>query len=124
MRKIQSKSAPVKDPAAEGAKHTEVAAFKEVLEKIFAELQEIKENSVLSVKKMMTVDDLIKYTGYSRASIQQMMTRREIPFYKPEGRRAFFDRDEILEWMRRNKKEDVERITREQLLNDYINGLR
>lgn len=76
MRKIQSKSAPVKDPAAEGAKHTEVAAFKEVLEKIFAELQEIKENSVLSVKKMMTVDDLIKYTGYSRASIQQMMTRR------------------------------------------------
>lgn len=124
MKSRQIKPSPDKKTAADSVNHTEIAAFREVLEKIFAELQEIKENSVLATKKMMTVDDLIKYTGYSRASIQVMMSRREIPFYKPEGRRAFFDRDEILEWMRRNKKEDVERITRDQMLADYVNGLR
>ena len=46
-------------------------------------------------KNILTVDDLIDYTGYSQKQIYKLTSTRAIPHYKPNGRKLFFKRNEV-----------------------------
>jgi len=50
-------------------------------------------------KNILTVDDLIDYTGYSQKQIYKLTSTRVIPHYKPNGRKLFFKRNEIDAWI-------------------------
>ena len=68
---------------------------------ILAALDEVKRNTLLAAKKVLNVDDVVTLTGMTKAYIYTLTSRREIPFYKPNGRLIFFNRDEIEAWMMR-----------------------
>lgn len=51
----------------------------------------------------MSVAELGGYTDLSKSTIYKLTSRREIPFYKPTGRKIFFKRDEIDAWLLRNR---------------------
>ena len=50
-------------------------------------------------KNILTVDDLIDYTGYSQKQIYKFTSTRAIPHYKPNGRKLFFKRNEVDNWI-------------------------
>ena len=50
-------------------------------------------------KNILTVDDLIDYTGYSQKQIYKLTSTRAIPHYKPNGRKLFFKRNEVDNWI-------------------------
>jgi predicted DNA-binding transcriptional regulator AlpA len=56
--------------------------------------------------KHLKTDDLVRLTGYSRASIARMARRLEIPgTCAPDGVHfAFEDGDELRQWIEQNKK--------------------
>lgn len=54
-------------------------------------------------KNHMSVAELGGYTDLSKSTIYKLTSRREIPFYKPTGRKIFFKRDEIDAWLLRNR---------------------
>lgn len=70
---------------------------------ILAALDEVKRNTLLAAKKVLNVDDVVTLTGMTKAYIYTLTSKREIPFYKPNGRLIFFNRDEIEAWMMRGK---------------------
>ena len=70
---------------------------------ILAALDEVKRNTLLAAKKVLNVDDVVTLTGMTKAYIYTLTSRREIPFYNPNGRLIFFNRDEIEAWMMRGK---------------------
>lgn len=49
-------------------------------------------------KRIWTIDDVSKVTGFSKGTIYNKTSRREIP-YKKRGSRLFFIPDEILDWI-------------------------
>lgn len=55
-------------------------------------------NSLLFNKRIWTIEDASKVTGFSKGTIYNKTSRREIP-YKKRGGRLFFIPDEILDWI-------------------------
>ena len=54
--------------------------------------------------EIMGINDVIKLTGYSKATIYKFTHQRLIPFHRPAhgGRRLVFIRQEIEDWMKEN----------------------
>lgn len=71
----------------------------EVLEERLKKL----ENSLYITKEMLTTTELAEYLGVSQSQIYKLTMNMEIPHYKPKGKTIYFDRKEIVRWMRSNQ---------------------
>ena len=54
---------------------------------------------MITSKNILTVDEVINYTGFSQKQIYKLTSTRAIPHYKPRGRKLFFKKDEIDKWI-------------------------
>ncbi|HDZ9251674.1 TPA: helix-turn-helix domain-containing protein [Vibrio cholerae] len=55
-------------------------------------------------KEVMTVNECAQYTGLSVSYLYKLTHRKLIPFFKPMGKRLYFKRTEIDQWLLRNKQ--------------------
>lgn len=56
------------------------------------------------LKPILTFEEACKYAGLSKSYMYQHTSAGNIPFYKPEGRKIYFKRIELEEWMLRNRQ--------------------
>ena len=61
-------------------------------------------------KNILTVDDLIDYTDFSQKQIYKLTSTRAIPHYKPSGRKLFFKKNEIDEWITRGRIDSLDEL--------------
>ena len=71
-------------------------------ERILAELQSLKQLTLLSAKSVLNLEDASFLTGLSKSRLYKLTSNRQIPHYK-RGRCVFFDKSELEGWMRENK---------------------
>lgn len=57
----------------------------------------------LEQKEVLTLTEVSQFTGLSKSHIYRLCSTRGIPFYKPFGKVNFFDRNEIIQWLKQNK---------------------
>ena len=70
------------------------------MNEVLKELRELKELTLLGVKKALTVKDVATLTGLSKAYIYKLVMKREIPFYKSGGGKiTYFNADDVQKWM-------------------------
>jgi len=62
------------------------------------------ENMLLSQKTVLSFDETAVYTGLSKSHLYKLTSTGGIPCYKPTGKKLYFDKEELDEWMLRNKK--------------------
>lgn len=62
------------------------------------------ENLLLSQKKVLNFDEVSEYTGLSKSHLYKLTSAGGIPCYKPTGKKIYFEKSEIDEWLLRNKK--------------------
>ena len=67
------------------------------------ELKEIKD-LLLSKKRVFTLDEVCKYTGYKKSYIYQLTSKNKVPYSRPSGGAIFFDREDIDNWLLQNKQ--------------------
>jgi len=72
-------------------------------EKLLAELALIKAYILLSAKNVLNIDDMVILTGLSKQHIYKLTYARKIPYYKPNGKLLYFNRNEIEAWMQQNR---------------------
>jgi excisionase family DNA binding protein len=56
----------------------------------------------------MTVEEAAAFLHLSKQTIYRLTSRSEIPHYK-QGKRVYFVRGELSEWIQRNRVREVER---------------
>ena len=66
-------------------------------EDIIARLDKLEKLTLLSAKKVLTIEDVSALTGLSKARIYTLCSNKEIPYYK-QGK-LYFKRDEVEDWM-------------------------
>ena len=66
-------------------------------------------------KNILTVDDLIDYTGYSQKQIYKLTSTRAIPHYKPNGRKLFFKRNEVDAWITKGRVKTMNELNDEEI---------
>ena len=64
--------------------------------------------ALLGIKNVLTLDDLVLYTGYARETLKSLTSRGNIPSYKPaftrgnkglNNAKSFYKKAEIDEWL-------------------------
>ena len=62
------------------------------------------ENMLLSQKTVLNFDEASVYTGLSKSHLYKLTSTGGVPCYKPTGKKLYFNKEELDEWMLRNKK--------------------
>ena len=62
-------------------------------------------------KKMLTFDEACNYTGIKPSYMHKLTAARRIPFYKPTGKKIYFDKEELEEWLRGNRVKTMDEIS-------------
>lgn len=57
-----------------------------------------------NVSKLLTVKELGEQLSLSRSTIYRLRKNSDFPFYEV-GTRVLFDPDEVMEWIKKNKKQ-------------------
>ncbi len=68
-------------------------------------IEELLELLILSTKKVYTIDDVAKVTGFKKSYIYRLISDGELESYKPTNGQSFIDREDLEVWMLTNKQE-------------------
>ena len=74
--------------------------------------------SVIEGKKMLTLEEAVKYTGFSKSYMYKLTHQRRIPYYKPNGKLIMFYLEELEEWLMQNRIITMEEIKRKA--SEYV----
>ena len=89
------------------------------IEKAISNLK--RENAIVTESKPMNLKEVVAYMGTSTSAIYKLTSTSEIPHYKL-GKKLYFKKEEIDEWMYANKVKTRQDIENEA--NEYISRKR
>lgn len=67
------------------------------------ELQEIKKLLSVQTDKPLNFDEACKYLNISKSYLYKKTCRKEIPYFKPNGKLIYFSKVELDSWIFRNR---------------------
>ena len=91
-------------------------------------LQESPSYLTSEKSETLTIEEVSVLTGYKKATLYKLTHERKIPFHKPAhgGRRTFFKRAEINQWLESNHfetyEESFENVKGKKVLNSKLNS--
>ena len=71
----------------------------EELQKRMDAVEDILDNT----KEVLSVEEAARFMDIARSSLYKMTSDRSIPFYRPNGKMIYFEKADILEWIRKNR---------------------
>lgn len=92
--------------------------FEQTLSFILERLQSLER----SAKTVLNLDDCSAYTGLAKSYLYKLTSMCKIPHYKPHGKRIFFKRTELDEWLLRNPartQQEIELAAEDHLRRYY-----
>ncbi|WP_372745221.1 helix-turn-helix domain-containing protein [Lutibacter sp.] len=81
-------------------------------EEIFQKLEEIN-NNLFFQKTVLSFDEGCRYCSISKSKMYKHTSSNNIPYYKPEGKLIFFKREELDQWLLRNRQSSMDELQRE-----------
>jgi len=86
------------------------------------EIKEIKQlllSQNLLQKEFLNVEEATLYLQLSKSCLFKMTSKKEIPFYKPGGKKIYFKKSELQEWIFNNKVDSASDLQNE--VEYYLN---
>ena len=75
---------------------------------------------VATQPKPLTLKEAAEFLDFSRSYLYRLTSQGRIPCYKPEGTRVYFDRAELVDWLKRNRNRTQEE-TEEKAASYIVN---
>ena len=79
----------------------------EELQKRMEAVEDILDNA----KEVLTVEEASRFMDIARSSLYKMTSDRSIPFYRPNGKMIYFEKSDILAWIRQNRVVAIKKTT-------------
>lgn len=86
------------------------------LEKIQADILELK----LLKKDVLSFKEACEYLQLSSSTLYKLTSTNQVPHFCPTGKKLYFKRVELEEWLMRNRKNEINRSEVERLAADYM----
>lgn len=74
-------------------------------------LDSIERYAMLGSKNILTVDEAATMLDMKTANIYTLTSQHKIPFYKPNGKKIYFLKDELEKWVLSNRVSTDEEIS-------------
>ena len=75
---------------------------------VFDKLTAIESLLVATQPKPLTLKEAAEFLDFSRSYLYRLTSQGRVPCYKPEGKRVYFDRAELVDWLKRNRNRTQE----------------
>ena len=75
---------------------------------------------VATQPKPLTLKEAAEFLDFSRSYLYRLTSQGRVPCYKPEGKRVYFDRAELVNWLKRNRilpQEEIEETAASYIVN-------
>lgn len=79
------------------------------------------ERRLALTKSILTVRELSEYSGITVSQIYKLTHGRKIPFSKPTGKKLYFEKQKIDEWLLQNPVKTADQIE-QQAVNYIVNN--
>ncbi|WP_372772355.1 helix-turn-helix domain-containing protein [Mangrovibacterium sp.] len=80
-----------------------------IFEKLIQLEQKIDEQNLLK-KEVLTFADACKYLDISASHLYKLTSQKKIPHFCPQGKRLYFNRTEIDQWLQSNRQDTSDEI--------------
>ena len=71
------------------------------------------EDILFQGKEVLSLEEAAKFMGIARSSLYKMTHQQAISFYKPNGKLVFFEKSDLLAWIRQNRVSSMQEIGKE-----------
>ena len=71
--------------------------------------------------KPLTLKEAAKFLNLSQSHIYKLTSERKIPHFKPSGKKIYFDKSELVQWLKRNPARTREE-TEEKAASYIVSG--
>lgn len=88
-----------------------------ILEKLLQIEQKLEEQSTLQ-KAVLNFNETCKYLELSPSHLYKLTSTRQIPHFCPQGKKLYFNRQELDDWLQRNRLSTQEEI--DEQTTDFI----
>ena len=71
--------------------------------------------------KPLNLMEAAEFLDFSRSYLYRLTSQGRVPCYKPEGKRIYFDRAELVNWLKRNRirpQEELEATAANYIVNN------
>lgn len=68
------------------------------------------ENIITQAKEHLTLDEAAVFLGCTKSLLYKMTHLHTIPFYKPSNKMVYFEKSELIKWMKQNRSYTVDEI--------------
>jgi excisionase family DNA binding protein len=72
----------------------------------------LKKQYVLS-KEILTLDEGAEYLNLSKSALYKITSKKEIPFYNPGGKKIYFKKSELENWVLSSKSNSIAELDNE-----------
>ena len=80
---------------------------------VFDKLTAIETLLLATQPKPLTLKEAAAFLDFSRSYLYRLTSQGRVPCYKPEGKRVYFDRADLVKWLKRNRIRPQEEIAEE-----------
>ena len=88
-----------------------------ILEKLEKLEQRIGEQNLL-MKEVLNFNDACNYLDISASHLYKLTSQKSIPHFCPQGKKLYFNRAELDEWLQRNRQSSTDEI--ETMAANYL----
>ncbi len=74
------------------------------LQSQFDEVKDLIKEKGFECKDVLDLNEASKYTGLAKSFLYKLTAKGEIPHYCPNGKKLFFVRKQLREWLLRNPR--------------------
>ena len=67
-------------------------------------LEELLSEHKLMSKDLLSFNEAAHYLCLSKSYLYKLTSSRSIPYYKPQGKKCFFKKSELLDWALQNRQ--------------------
>ncbi|KPM46591.1 helix-turn-helix domain-containing protein [Jiulongibacter sediminis] len=88
-----------------------------ILDKLTEIADKLSEQNILQ-KAVLNLNEASKYLDISPSHLYKLTSTRQIPHFCPQGKKLYFKRDELDQWLQRNRQASADEI--EKMAADYV----
>jgi len=97
--------------------------MKKIIIKKLDKIESMLQEQNLLKKEVLNLNETCKYLDMSASHLYKLTSQKQIPHFCPQGKKLYFKRAELDQWLLRNRKDsidDIETMAANYLINNKL----
>jgi excisionase family DNA binding protein len=97
--------------------------MKKIIIKKLDKIESMLQDQNLLKKAVLNFNETCKYLEMSASHLYKLTSQKQIPHFCPQGKKLYFQRTELDQWLLRNRKDsidDIETMAANYLINNKL----